>query len=667
MHKFSRPLLCFVALCFLSCIIEEESKWTDRFKFNNNFEINYAQPDSWAPFDSLFHLQIKWKTLDTTLSNKVTVALFSDLGEIVLAKDIPDTGGLFVNLMDFRLPRKDWFRLKVYDAMDSMQYDYSNSFPLTASPKLRVYFENFPPAQAVRLDTTYEVKLDIPMIKKDPFAPSNNYYGWVFNKKKEVSVGPINENDSVFYLYIPNEVGSGSEYRFCISKWAYPDMGGCSSTFSIQSSYHGSFIVGNFNASDTTVAGNLTTTLIQKIGKPGIPGFVGLYWDSLLVQRLAESIPDAVADTFTLHWQPSARLMTSSRYRIGVESRSDPGLGISFSESFTIRGVLADTFEFDDTKEYARQIQVNAAPQRHTLPSGDEDWVWFAGEAGKRYLLLMNQVEMVMHFEADSVSTVETIYLSPSMRILEVNKSQKVYLVALGHPMNTPTEYSFQLSELGEGPIGIGKNLLLPISGQIVTSGTIFSITWQVDSLLLGSRVKLELFLDSIKVQTLTEDAPNMGLYAWSVDAGLQSSARYHLRISSMNSEHLWGDGPKFTINGLEPDLFEPDNNYQTPSKIQVNAAPQARVLTVGDVDWVEFECADDGSRYEVRVESQFPVTLDLRAKLNDYASGSSPRLYNITGDGRCFIAIFAPGPTYGSYQLSVTDASPAVPVGDKN
>jgi Ser-Thr-rich glycosyl-phosphatidyl-inositol-anchored membrane family len=668
MRKFSRYHLYFCVLSLLSCIFQEESKWTDRFKFNNNFEINFAQPSVSAPFDSLFYLQINWKTIDTTLSKKVTVALFSELGEIVLAKDIPDTGSLFVNLMDYRLPRKDWFRIKIYDAKDSMQYDYGSTFPLAASPKLRVYFENFPPAQSVRLDTTYEVVLDFPIIKKDPFAPSNNYYGWFFNKKRKVNVGPINENDSVFYLYVPNEVGSGADFRFCISKSAYPDgMGGCSNPFSIQSSHHGSFAVGDFHASETIDVGSLKTTLIQKIGNPGIPGFIGLYWDSLLVQRLAESIPDAVEDTFTLHWQPNARLMTSSKYRIGMESQSDPALGISFSEYFTIRGGLADTFEFDDTKEYARQIHVNSTTQKHTLPIGDADWSWFAGEAGKRYLLLMNQVWIHFQLPEDTESTVEAHSLSPRMLMLDVNKSQKVYLVAYGYPENAPTEYSMNLSEVGEGPLGIGKSLLAPIPGQTVTAGTTFNLTWQVDSLLLGNRVKLELFLDSSKVQTLTEGSPNTGLYTWSVDAGLQSSSQYHLRISTLNSEYLWGDGPEFIISGLAPDLFEPDNKYQTPSKIQVNAAPQARVLTVGDVDWVEFECANDGSRYEVRVESQFPVTLDLRAKLNDYASGSSPRLYNITGDGRCFIAIFAPGPTYGSYQLSVTDASPAVPMSDKN
>jgi hypothetical protein len=118
----------------------------------------------------------------------------------------------------------------------------------------------------------------------------------------------------------------------------------------------------------------------------------------------------------------------------------------------------------------------------------------------------------------------------------------------------------------------------------------------------------------------------NAGSYTWSVPAGLPTSSRYRIRITGGSNTLVYGHSDRFTISGVAPDAFEPDNQRSQAKDIAADGAPQARNLTTNDSDWVRFD-GDPARTYLLSVSSNYTVYLYVVDSLGlSVGSGSGTR-----------------------------------------
>ncbi len=159
-------------------------------------------------------------------------------------------------------------------------------------------------------------------------------------------------------------------------------------------------------------------------------------------------------------------------------------------------------------------------------------------------------------------------------------------------------------------------------------------------------------------MQSLSTSLANGGSFSGSTVSGLPTSSHYRVRITSGGNSLIFAYSPFFTVHGLDPDAYEPDNRQALAKDIVTTGVAQAHTISINDTDWVQFN-ATAGKSYLVTVNgsvSVYAYVLDSSGTQISYNYGAKfSQAFTPTQSGKYFVrAQYYSG--YGAYALTVTE-----------
>ncbi len=379
---------------------------------------------------------------------------------------------------------------------------------------------------------------------------------------------------------------------------------------------------------------------------------LSLYQDSTYVQ----SIYSSLSNSGTYSWSIPSSLYTSDRYRIRISNYSNANV-FSYSPYFTISGATPDTYEPDNAKTTAKLLPADGVTQTHTLTTGDIDWMRFTVQTGKRYIATVktNTGTVEAYAYDPSSFSIASQYGSQFALIIQPSATGDHY-IRISPYSGTTTTYTLSLTVADTSSAGIPVTFSSPDSSSTWASGSIYTVAWTADATLLGSSVTLALYQDNLFVRSIITGISNTGTYSWSVPTGLYTSNRYRIRITNYNSSTIWGQSPAFTISGITPDTYEPDNNRASAKTISTDGVAQQRNIAQSDSDWVAFDAAL-GKTYMIAANAVTTVYMYLYDSLGTQLQSTSGLRASLvltpTRAGKHYVRVQYYSST-GTYSLSV-------------
>jgi hypothetical protein len=308
-----------------------------------------------------------------------------------------------------------------------------------------------------------------------------------------------------------------------------------------------------------------------------------------------------ISNSGICNWSIPHGIVAGGDYRIRIANYSNASLG-GYSSLFTISGVTPDAYEPDNIRDSASTLSPLGKAQSHTLPMNDTDWVKFTVDSGASYLLQSsgNIATRVYLFFGSETSYMTYFYSSSttaSLRWTSPKKGVWYARIAAYSSGGAGDAYSFNVSAFDSST---SVNFIAPGKNTTWTAGTSNQIQWTPDSAFLGAFVYLYLYKGSQQIAYISSGSSNSGTFTWYCPAGLSTGSDYRIRISNYSNTALVGFSPYFTINGISPDAYEPDNSRDLASTISPLGKAQSHTLPVNDTDWVKFS-ADSNHNYMVR------------------------------------------------------------------
>jgi hypothetical protein len=347
---------------------------------------------------------------------------------------------------------------------------------------------------------------------------------------------------------------------------------------------------------------------------------LALYRDSVYVS----SITASVTNSGSYSWSIPSGTLSSDRYRIRIANYSNPQVH-AFSPYFTISGVTGDSYEPDNTQATAGEIAAGDSAQARSVTQGDYDWIRFKAESGRKYLAVFNSAVSLSAGIYDSLGSIQASRSGTQFSVLHTATRTGTHYLRVG-PVGSYGNYTVRLIEYEDADGGFPASFTAPDTSTTWAAGASYSIAWARDTALYGPYVSLALYRDSALVTNIYSSLANSGAYTWNVPAGLPTSSRYRIRITSGSNTLVYGHSARFTISGVAPDAFEPDNQRSQAKDISADGAPQARNLTSNDSDWVRFD-GDPARTYLFSVSTNYTVYLYILDSLGlQVGSGSGTR-----------------------------------------
>lgn len=379
---------------------------------------------------------------------------------------------------------------------------------------------------------------------------------------------------------------------------------------------------------------------------------LALYSDTTLVQLISASASNS--GTFT--WSLPISLVTSSKYRIRITRFGSASI-FAYSPSFTINGLNLDTYEPDNSKTDAKVLPADGVAQLHNLVTGDQDWIRINAAAGKNYVAKVNGTASVYGYLLDSSGTQLSSQTGSQYTLILSPKQTGAYYIRF--QPGSIGNYSVSLVAFDSANFGFPATFASPAAGDLWASGSAHTVTWTPDNAIFGSNVKLSLYRDSIFIQTLTSLISNSGTFSWTVPSGLATSNKYHIRIQNYSNSQVYGYGPVFTISGVAPDIYEPDDTRGMAKAILTDGSLQLHNLTANDTDWVKIDAAANKT-YIINLAATPALYLELTDSLGVLLSSKSgtkvTSLLNPSKAGMYYAKVRNIGVTgtTGTYTLSV-------------
>lgn len=283
-------------------------------------------------------------------------------------------------------------------------------------------------------------------------------------------------------------------------------------------------------------------------------------------------------------------LATGNDYRIRITSYTNSSISGS-SPAFSISGIAPDAYEPDDSASKASAIPVTGAAQNRSLSRNDKDWISFSAEKDSLYIISAT---------GDSgISLYVYLYSSPAASYLTSS-----YGAAPKLTWKCPLSGTYYLlvspySLYGNYGISVKKysavNLVTfinPTAQSTWSAGSLYSVQWLPDSALFGNYVRLQLTVDTVVVQSISTYGSNSGAYSFTPAAGLATGSAYRIKMTNYTTSTIVAYSPAFTISGLDPDAYEPDDTVSAAHAIAAAGKAENHTLTINDKDWFSFSAS---------------------------------------------------------------------------
>jgi hypothetical protein len=363
------------------------------------------------------------------------------------------------------------------------------------------------------------------------------------------------------------------------------------------------------------------------------------------------TIASDVSNAGTYSWTVPAGYLTGTDYRIKISNYSNSSI-YAYSQPFTVSGVTPDAFEYDDTAGAAKPITTDGVAQNRTLSRSDIDWVSFTAEKDSLYL--------IQGLGGTTAYMYEYLYSSPagsylatqygySPKILWTCPAAGTYYVRLT-PYSTSYYGSYQFL-IKKYSMTSTVSFINPTTAAAWTTGSSYTIQWVADTALFGATVRLQLTVDTTSQLVIAASATNSGTYAWSPPAGLATGSQYRIKLSNYTYANIAGYSPPFSISGIAPDAYEPDDSSLIAHAIATTGTPESHTITINDKDWYKF--AATGNRLYVIASSGA-----IKPAVSLYSTDAATLLTSAnTGYTDTIASIVWFCPVNGSYYFRATSA----------
>jgi hypothetical protein len=190
---------------------------------------------------------------------------------------------------------------------------------------------------------------------------------------------------------------------------------------------------------------------------------------------------------------------------------------------------------------------------------------------------------------------------------------------------------------------------------------------WIADTALFSTYVNLQLAIDTTVLSSIVTYRANTqggSSYSWTPPTGLATGSRYRIKLINYSYSNITGFSEAFTISGIAPDAYEPDNSSAATHAIATNGVPEGHTITLGDKDWYRFSAIAD-SLYVITSHGSIRPALylyntdgatQITSANTTYADTVATVLWFCPASGTYYFrdtAIATYG--YGSYQTSVS------------
>jgi hypothetical protein len=392
--------------------------------------------------------------------------------------------------------------------------------------------------------------------------------------------------------------------------------------------------------------------------------YLYLYKADRYVQYVYSS---TVSNSGYYDWSVPAGLASGSDYRIKVLNGSNSVLG-GYSPAFSISGIAVDAYEPDDSLSKASVITPNAAAQNRSLTLSDVDWISFAAQKDSIYAIsgASSASGTLSSFYIYLYNTTGSSYLASQYgtapKIVWTCPSSGTYYLRV-NPYSTSYYGAYSIS-IKKYSSTVSVTFINPTAQSVWSAGSSYSIQWVADSALFGTYVRLQLHSDTTYVQLITSSTSNSGAYSWTPPLGITTGKKYTIRLSSTSSTLLAGYSAAFSISGLDPDAYEPDDSSALAHTIATTGTPESHTITSLDKDWYKFSAVANhlyaikttgatrsmstqvglyGTDGKTLNSSAYSSTTDSSATLLMFCSVAGAYFFNVTSS------------TYGTYVASVT------------
>jgi hypothetical protein len=588
-----------MALYTQGCLFSNDKKstGTPEEAFHGFYTVAFPSIQHRLHLDSTYN--VVWTASDSVKKDPVVLTLYqgtrllANLGGFSIA-----TGSYSWSLplsrstSGYRFGSGSDYRLKIMSSVDSTKWDYSQPFTVYSDYSGNISVSSPAAGETAKLDS-------ILAIHWTAGAQAATMVGMQLYKDtvlaRTITTSSANSG-SYTWTSVRSSLGSGDDYHVRVFSMNDPAISGLSAAFRIASMYSGTITVGSPRAGESLVAGASSQVAWTVTGDPGSTVSIALYRDSTYVSSLSSF---SSATEGALSWLVTGGATTSSKYRIKVTSDADQGI-YGYSEYFTITGLAPDEYENDGTYKEAKAITVDGKVQKHSITLQDVDWVRFPGTKGKKYLVSVRSDFSLYAYMTDSTGkSLTSSQNGPNLQIVfEPAKSGSLFVrIYSSGSSSSYGPYTVAVTEFDSTQSLFPVTFSSPDSKTTWAAGTSYKIAWTSDSAIYGPYVNLALYNDTLLAQTISTSTFNSGEYSFSIPAGTFTSDKYRIRITSYNNSQIYGYSPYFTISGVTPDAYEPDNAKATAKVLPADGVSQSRNITSGDQDWIRFE-AVKGKRY---------------------------------------------------------------------
>jgi hypothetical protein len=582
--------------------------WSDYFSITSHFSGNITVK---SPQDSMiwkagFPYKITWDTTGNLGAN-VNLELYNgQLYVMTISTEAPNNGNYNWNIPEYMTSGN--YRIKVVCRSDPAIYAFSPVFILNGIDPDEFETDNtLEQASALVLGQAQHHTVTLNDTDWTSFSTDSGEVYFI----QDSTAGSYRSSIQVFRKTEPSPVFSCTTAVSGLlsvlwtspgkSNWyarLTPYLNGSTGRHSFRiSRFDPSLVVSFINPStDFSISSGETIEINWKADS----GFLGKSVELYLYNNAYRILPatrSASPNSGSYQWTIPEGLATGDGYRIGIVNSSDSRY-YGLSGYFTIRGFDPDPFEYDNARDSASSFPTGSVQMRN-LSLNDSDWISFKGDSSSQYVIHCQstpECRVTLSFFNKSETSPLFSYQPDStgsiIKIWRCTGSGLYYVLAKAINSSTWGNYSLRISRFDpDTSIKISQ----PSFGTDWLTGSIHTIRWTPDSILLGNSVILTLYRNTSPVSTLITDAvPDNGTFNWTIPGSLTADDRYRIRIAGSLSPDIFGYSRYFTINRFAADSFEIDNSLGQPSIIKEGVV-QDRTITYNDTDFVRFEAPGIG------------------------------------------------------------------------
>jgi hypothetical protein len=352
---------------------------------------------------------------------------------------------------------------------------------------------------------------------------------------------------------------------------------------------------------------------------------ISLYRGNSLQVVLASRLPSG---TTSYAWSIADSLPPANNYQIRITNVANPFL-YGYSSKFIISDIIPDVNEFDGTSAGASHAILDSI-QNHNIIFNDTDFIKFTADSAIQYVFYVNGVNQFrisgsLYLEQTSTvsHTISSNSNGQSASIWSCPKSGVYYCRITGLSTTTTGSYSFKVSKFDPERI---ITFVTPAAGTSWSVDSTCILRWNSEGNSFGGTISISLYRESESLLQIARSVVNSDNFTWKIPIQLSSGTDYRIKLVNTSNPLFYAISPRFTINGLPQDQYEPDNSWSQAHQYTFGIT-ELHNITWNDTDYIKFP-VDSGAMYQIRLKGtnsfRTDMTIHYENSWNETAASAS-------------------------------------------